>query len=101
MPVATDRYLGTTNSPPARISKLCAVDHRPFKSLDRTEDGDRGEGLAGRVDDDGIRALSSRLDQVDKLALMVRLVKDEIEAEARRVAGVALLDPCQRGRAEN
>jgi hypothetical protein len=58
------------------------LDHRPLERLDRIEDGDRGEGIAGRIDDDGVRRLSCRLDPVDELALMVRLVKGEFEPEA-------------------
>src|SRR2546430_16331649 len=74
-------------------------DYRPFKSLDRIEDGDRREGIASRVDDDGVRALSCRLDQVDQLALMVRLAEGEAKAETCSVMGTAFLDLGQRGRA--
>jgi hypothetical protein len=50
-------------------------DHRSLECLDRVEDGDRGEGIAGRIDDDGVRALPRRLDQVDQFALVVGLVE--------------------------
>ena len=51
------------------------LQHGSFEYLDRVDDGDRGEGIAGRIDDDGVSALPRRLDQVDQLALVVRLMK--------------------------
>ena len=32
-------------------------DDRPVERLDRIEDRNRGEGIAGRIDDDGVRVL--------------------------------------------
>src|SRR3981189_1138980 len=66
--------------------------HRPLERLDGIDDGDRGEGVGRRVDDDGVRALPCRLDQVDQLALMVRLVKGKRKPEALRVLLAAFLD---------
>src|SRR4029079_19578852 len=44
------------------------------------EDGDRGRGVTGRIDDDGERSLSaSLLDPVDQLALMVGLTELDLE----------------------
>jgi hypothetical protein len=43
--------------------------HRTFEGLDDVED--RGEGIAGWIDDDGTRALRRRLDQVDQSAFMM------------------------------
>jgi hypothetical protein len=57
---------------------------RPLERLDRVDDGDRGERIARRIDDDGVRALPCRLDQVDQFALVVRLVKGKLEPEMRR-----------------
>jgi hypothetical protein len=74
------------------------LDHRPLERLDRIEDGDRGEGIAGRIDDDGVRGLSCRLDPVDELALVVRLVKGELEPEVRGELLAVLLDLRQRRR---
>src|SRR5712675_2968043 len=72
-------------------------DHRPLERLDRIEDGNRGEGITGRIDDDGVRILPCRLDQVDELAFVVRLAKGEGKAEVRGVAETVLLDLGQRG----
>jgi len=67
-------------------------DDRPVERLDRIEDRNRGEGIAGRIDDDGIRGLSCGPDQVDQFALVIRLAEGELEAQARRAVRAAFLD---------
>jgi len=48
----------------------------------------RGEGQPGRIDDDGVRASTALLDQVDPAHPMVRLVKTTAKAEPlRRLPG--------------
>ena len=70
-----------------------------LKRLDGVDDGDRGEGIGGRIDDDGVRASARLLDQVDQLALVVRLVKGQRQRKPRGGLLAALLDLRQRGRA--
>src|ERR1700732_3523936 len=77
------------------------LDHRSLERLDRIDDGDRGEGIGGRIDDDGIGALPRRLDQVDQLAFMVRLVKGKRKSKLGRFALASLLDLRQRRGAVN
>jgi len=69
---------------------------RPLERLQRVEDRDRGKGIAGRIDDDGVRGFPRRLDQVDQRALMVRLVKRDCEPQLRGVLLAIRLDLCQR-----
>ena len=51
------------------------LDDRAGKHLQRVEDRDRGEGEAGRVDDDAGALVDRLVDPVDDLALAVRLVE--------------------------
>ena len=74
---------------------------RPLERLDGIDDRDRGKGISCRIDDDGVRALPRRLDPVDQLALVVRLVKRERKPELLGVLLAALPDLRQRGGAVN
>jgi hypothetical protein len=50
-------------------------ENRSLECLYGIDDGDGGERIGRRIDDDGVRTLPCRLDQVDQFALLVRLVK--------------------------
>lgn len=51
------------------------LDDRPFEDLEGIEHRDGCERIRGRIDDDRVGLFPRRLDEVDKRALMVRLVK--------------------------
>ena len=61
------------------------LEHRPLERLDGIENRHRTKRIAGRIDDDGIGGLPRGLDPVDQLALMVRLVKRQLDPEFTRV----------------
>jgi len=51
------------------------LDDRPLERLERVQQGDGGERVGGRVDHDGVGRLARRLNPVDELSLVVRLME--------------------------
>ena len=70
--------------------------HRPFERLDGVYDSDRGERIAGGIDDDGVGVLPRRLDQIDQFAFVIRLVKGNLEIKPRGAFVTAVLDLRER-----
>ena len=68
------------------------LDYHAFERPDRIDHGDRGEGVGGRVDDDGVGILPRRLDQIDELALVVGLMERNRQSELGRLAHASLPD---------
>ena len=60
------------------------LDHRQLAGQQGIHDGDRGVGVAGRIDDDGGVAGARLLDPGDQFALVVGLA--EIDLDAERIA---------------
>src|SRR6185437_3863590 len=77
-----------------------AFDHRDADGEDGVHDGDRGGGVAGRVDDDAGGALrAGLLDVGDHFAFAVGLAEDDVDAEAPGGGAAERLDVGERRRA--
>ena len=54
------------------------LENRPLENLQGVVDRNRGEGIGGGIDDEGVRRGAGRLYQVDQFAFVVRLVKCQL-----------------------
>ena len=75
------------------------LDHREIAGEQRVHQGDRGGGVAGRIDHDALGAAAAFLHPGDQLALAVGLAEVDGEAEAVGGFGAQLLDVVERGAA--
>jgi hypothetical protein len=58
------------------------LDDGAFERLERIDDGNRGEGIGGGVDDDGVGCAARLLDETDECARVVGLM-DAIDTPSR------------------
>ena len=72
------------------------LDLRPLEHFERVEDRDRGEAVAGRIDDDPGRLDPGRVDGLDDLALEIRLAELDGKAELGRIGLAPAADLVQR-----
>src|SRR5262245_48958319 len=75
------------------------LDDGPVESLEGIVDRNGRERVAGWIDDDGIRALARRLDEIDESPLMVRLLEYQGCADMLGERCAACLDSGKCGRA--
>ncbi len=77
------------------------LDDRAFERVERVEDGDRGVGEGGGVDDDAGGASAASMDPVDDLVLAIALMELDRQPELAADAAAVRLDVGQRLAAVN
>ena len=75
------------------------LDLRRIEHLQRIEKGDRGEGIAGRIDDDAAGFFAGLMHAFHKLALEIGLAEVDGKAEALSLCQAPVPDIGQRRRA--
>ena len=75
------------------------LEDRALEYLHGVEDRDRGEGVAGGIDDQRVGAGARGLDQIDQHALMIGLLERQFGAGKGSEFLAGLLDRIERGRA--
>ena len=77
------------------------LDDRACERVERVEDGDRGVGEGGRIDDDAGDPLASRVYPFDNLVLAIALMELDLKPELGPNAPAIRLDVGQRLAAVN
>ena len=76
-------------------------DDRPCERVERVEDGDRGVGEGGRIDDDARGALAGGVNPIDDLIFAIALMELDLEPELVADAPAIRLDLGERLAAVN
>src|SRR5277367_2056664 len=72
------------------------LDDRPRERVKRVEDGDRGVGEGGGIDDDAGGALAGGVNEVDDLVFAIALMELDLKPELLADAAAVRLDVGQR-----
>ena len=67
-------------------------DEGTFEGLERIEQGNGGEGVSGRIHDQGVGLGAGRLDQIDQRTFVVGLVQLERDAQPLREFAAACIN---------